>query len=64
MKKLITLTVLTATIACNTKTEFKEVKEPIRDLYLDSCIAYADSLQYDYDMFKQAKADSIAKLYR
>lgn len=64
MRKLITLTVITALLACNNDTPFKELKEPVKDLYLDSCIAYADSLQYDYDMFKQAQADSIAKLYR
>jgi hypothetical protein len=65
MRKLITLIVITATIACNTKTEFKEVKEtPKKDNTLDSLYAYKDSLMLAYGDFKQAQVDSIAKLYR
>lgn len=62
MRKLITLTVLTTLIACNTEPEFKEVKEqPVKDLYLDSCMAYADSLEQDLYDFKKKQAEEALK---
>ena len=65
MKKLISLTLVTFTLSCGTEPQFKEVKEtPKKDNTLDSLYAYRDSLMLDYGDFKQAQADSIAKLYR
>jgi|VirMetMinimDraft_7_1064189.scaffolds.fasta_scaffold44709_2 hypothetical protein len=65
MKKLIALTVITFTLACNEDKPFTELKEyPKQDKYMDSLNRRADSLMLDYSNFKQAQADSIAKLYR